>query len=302
MGADAARRPHGLPTVLGTLTIALALLVAGCASGDPPAGDPDDASTFPPGSFAIVANSDIGVGRARILVGVVSEDGRRLGSADDDVRLAITHGDGSGTMQEVDAVWTWIVEPAFGVWRAEVDLPRAGPWQVTVLPDHGTPPTPALFEARTRTIAPNIGEMAPAPDTPTIASAPIEALTTDPEPDLRFYRSSLASLIADGTETVVVFSTPAYCTTSACGPLLDLTKQIAPEYPDIAFVHIEVYTGFDQPGFVPTPGALAPAVGPSQWNLPSEPWLFVIDDRGFVTARFEGVMASEELRGALDSL
>ena len=44
---------------------------------------------------------------------------------------------------------------------------------------------------------------------------------------------------------------------------------------------------------------LAPAVGPEWYNLPSEPWVFVIDENGTVTGRFEGVMDPAELDAML---
>ncbi len=81
--------------------------------------------------------------------------------------------------------------------------------------------------------------------------------------------------------------------------MLDTVKEVAPDYPDVNFIHIEVYTGFNEPGFAPDPAHLAPAVGADYWNLPSEPWVFVMDGQGVVTGRFEGVMAAEELTALL---
>jgi hypothetical protein len=170
---------------------------------------------------------------------------------------------------------------------------------VTVIPEEGPALDGVQFLVRTDTASPNIGEVAPTPQTPTTADEPIEALTTDREPDLRFYRTSLDQAVASGQRTVLVFATPAYCTSAACGPLLNIAKDVAPGYPDTEFIHVEVYTGIEEPGFVPDASRLAPSVGPEFWNLPSEPWVFVIDEQGVVTARFEGIMAAAELRAAL---
>ena len=43
--------------------------------------------------------------------------------------------------------------------------------------------------------------------------------------------------------------------------------------------------------------ALAPAV--EEWGLPTEPWVFVVDAEGIVIARFEGLVAEEELAALL---
>jgi hypothetical protein len=36
-----------------------------------------------------------------------------------------------------------------------------------------------------------------------------------------------------------------------------------------------------------------------EWNLRSEPWVFVVDGAGIVRARFEGVTTRRELEAAL---
>ncbi len=133
--------------------------------------------------------------------------------------------------------------------------------------------------------------------TPTTGEATLTEITTDPEPDPRFYQVSLDDAVRSGTPTVVVFSTPGFCRTATCGPMLEQTKAIARDHPEVNFVHAEIYLGFDQPDFVPDGEHLAPSV--VAWNLPSEPWVFVVDGRGVITHRFEGVMDPAELISAL---
>ena len=36
-----------------------------------------------------------------------------------------------------------------------------------------------------------------------------------------------------------------------------------------------------------------------QWGLPDEPWIFVVDASGKVTAKFEGAVGSDELTAAI---
>ena len=38
------------------------------------------------------------------------------------------------------------------------------------------------------------------------------------------------------------------------------------------------------------------------WGLPTEPWVFVVDAKGTVVARFEGVFALEELGAVLEGV
>jgi len=44
------------------------------------------------------------------------------------------------------------------------------------------------------------------------------------------------------------------------------------------------------------------ATGTDSWGLSTEPWIFVVDGDGKVTAKFEAAVGEEELRAALDAV
>ena len=270
----------------------VALLGAACSR---------EPTTFPEDSFAIAANADIGVGPSRLLVAVLQTNGARLGSPEEAVEFQVAPIDEPAHLQRVPGTFTWMIEGAVGLYRADFEFDRPGPWQVTVIPETGDALDPVPFVVRESTLTPNVGEPAPASPTPTLADHSIEELTTDRNPDERFYETSLEEAVSSGQKTVLVFSTPAFCQTAACGPLLQNAKELAPNFPEVNFVHVEVYTDLLHPDFVPTPDFLAPAAGPDYWNLPSEPWAFLIDEEGLVEARFEGVMDPSELAAYLQA-
>jgi hypothetical protein len=77
------------------------------------------------------------------------------------------------------------------------------------------------------------------------------------------------------------FATPQLCQSRVCGPVVDIAAQLKAKYGDrMTFIHQEVYVGND-----PKKGLREPL---RRFNLPSEPWLFVIDKSGKITARLEG--------------
>ena len=123
-------------------------------------------------------------------------------------------------------------------------------------------------------------------------------LTTDPQPDPDLYRLSIAEAVASGKPLVVAFSTPAYCTTATCGPQLDVIKRLRDRHADRAnFIHVEVY---DNPHEIQgdlSNARIAPAV--TEWGLPSEPWTFIVDADGLVSAKFEGFATRDELEESL---
>jgi hypothetical protein len=97
---------------------------------------------------------------------------------------------------------------------------------------------------------------------------------------------------------VIVFATPAFCTSQTCGPVLDNVKVVAAEHPEADFVHVEIYENLDADSFEDL--VAVPAV--QAWSLPSEPWVFVTDGEGTITARFEGAVDPAELGSAVGAL
>lgn len=285
------------PTRRIALFMAIGLMITACGSDD--ATPADVAPQFPDGSVAVIANADIAIGQARLLVAVARSDGGRLGSPADSIALEVAPIDQPEMRQRVDGVFMWIIEDAFGLYRADFAFDTPGVWTMTVVPHAGKPLEPAAFAVATDTIAPGIGDPAPLTPTPTAADAPFDEITTDPDPDPRFYALSLDEAIVSGRRTVAVFSTPAFCRTATCGPLLDRAKEIAAGHPDVNWVHVEIYTNLQDPDFVPDGSYLSPVVTETGWNLPSEPWIFVIDEQGTISHRFEGVLDPAELVAAL---
>jgi hypothetical protein len=64
------------------------------------------------------------------------------------------------------------------------------------------------------------------------------------------------------------------------------------------FVHVEIYENLD----ATTPEELRVVEAVDAWRLPSEPWVFVVDDAGLIAVRFEGAVDPDELRAVLEAL
>lgn len=271
-------------------TLLVGLLVAACGGGE---------TTFPDGAFAIRASSDIGLGQERLLLAIGDETGARLGGPEDEVTVSVHPELDPDATQETAGEWTWIVPDGVGLYRASFTFDSPGIWVATLDPAQGDPLEPVLFEVQADPFAPALGEPAPVAPTPTLDDMTMAELTTDPDPEPSFYTTSLEEAIASAKPTVLVFSTPAYCQTAACGPLLETVKDLAPDHPDVNFIHVEVFTGLTEDDFAPDADHVAPAAGPDWFSLPSEPWVFVIDGDGIVVARFEGVMDAGELEEIL---
>jgi hypothetical protein len=206
------------------------------------------------------------------------------------------HADGSSLSDDAQYVGAGVyVVPAF--------FPTAGIWGLdfSITADGGPElPQTVLFrvEVRERGAAPRVGELAPSVRSRTLFDEPdIRALSSDLTPEPGLYQVSIDEAIQRDRPFVVIFATPAFCHSRTCGPSVEVVKTVWRSYAArIDAIHVEVFEN-------PTePDALREASAFLEWNLPSEPWVFVIDGDGRITARFEGTVTEAELRGEVRRL
>jgi hypothetical protein len=188
---------------------------------------------------------------------------------------------------------------ANSVYVSQLPFPRAGNYVVTALASldghlvatngfsvqvggHGAEP-------------PQVGQKAVVVHTPTLADAGGDAsrIDTRKPPATDLLRHDLASVVGH-KPVVLVFATPLFCQSRVCGPVVDIVEQVKNTLAGAnraAFIHVEIYNENEvDKGFRRQVSA---------YRLPTEPWTFVIDRRGIVTARFEGAFSAGELERAV---
>jgi hypothetical protein len=179
------------------------------------------------------------------------------------------------------------------------EIPHAGVWglaaQIT-LADGSETTSQFTIEVAEATQTPAIGSAAPPSQNRTLSTEPdIAKLTSAQEPNPALYQMTVAEAVTSGRPSVIVFSTPAFCQTAVCAPVLDSAEAVYQELGEQAnFIHLEIYKEFN-----PT---LVQADEVSEWGLPSEPWTFLLDKEGRVAARFGGPVSPRELTAALEPL
>jgi hypothetical protein len=185
------------------------------------------------------------------------------------------------------------------IYVAHLTLPEPGTYWLVAEPEGGSKPVQAVGNVVVKdSSVPNIGDPAPASDTPTLASTggDLAKVSTSKSPDESLYRYSVADSIRAQVPFVVTFATPEFCSSRTCGPVVDVVSDVASRYEEkgIRFIHAEVYKGND------------PANGfnrwMEEWHLQTEPWTFVVGADGKIVDRFEGTVSSLELEAALDAL
>ncbi len=139
---------------------------------------------------------------------------------------------------------------------------------------------------------PIVGTMLPPANTPT----PGQTFEVDPictlAPQCPFHQVDLTAALGTGKPVVVLLATPAYCQTSACGPILDLLIDEAGARDDLTVIHAEVYQ--DPKGVKDLAMAtLAPL--PLTYQMGWEPSLFVTDASNLIVARGDIVVDRTEM-------
>lgn len=290
------------------ILVLAALTAASCvADEDPQESSDDSAGALEALSDSIPPRADIGattttiynspsslaLGRHRLLIKAEAPDGTEFGTPDDDATLVLTRGN---TTIEADTYWVWTVELFSGFYAADVTFDEEGQWDATLQTRGGNAATTTINVAAIAAL-PIAGSKAIPSNSKTLDDFEFDELTTDPDPDPALYEMTVGEAVESGEPSVLVFATPAFCRTAVCGPIVTEVSDIRPDYPDINFVHVEIYEPLDQ-----TDNELVPVAPVVEWQLPSEPWIFVVDADGTIASAFEGFLTQDELRRALNEL
>lgn len=278
-----------------------------------------------PSLSAETASFDIAVGRNdRLMVGVSDNDGNVLVGGT--VRFTVAPINGPGKPFEVAASFIAVpgrpapsaeakprmVEPADGVGvysATNVTFPAPGPWEITVNAGGAGRAVTAVV-VNEKHLVPMAGDKAPLTenptvDTPGVAPGELDSSAKDASlndlTDRVLHTASVATAIGEHRPLVVVVSTPVYCISRFCGPTTDQVAALAPAYPKVTFIHLEVWKNFDK-------GQVSPFA--AQWISPkgdvtadaNEPWVFTVDALGVITKRWDDVLDVGALTAELNRL
>lgn len=193
-------------------------------------------------------------------------------------------------------------DAAKSVYVAEVEFPAAGKYRVSAVArlDGRSVSTTSFGAIVPRSGAagpPAVGDAAPKVHTPTLDSVAGDSarISTRAPAATGLLKTDLADVYGK-KPVALLFATPALCQSRVCGPVVDILEQVRAERggDDVAFIANEIYkeNRVDR-GLRSQPAA---------YRIPTEPWLFVLDERGRVAARFEGAFSVDELDAALDEV
>jgi hypothetical protein len=289
------------------LSLAACFIAAGCG-GSSSAREEPDASTLealwraPGEDVAVVPGAaDFGPGDVRYPFLVIDGQGRVVTRPTARIWLArgLKSKPFAETTAKSESIGVGQTEPGepTDVFVAQLKLPEAGTYWLLAEPVGGRKiQAVGTVVVKPETTAPDVGAKAIPSKTPTLDNATLEQLTTSTTPDPELYRSSVAGALAAKAPFVLAFATPKYCTSRTCGPVVDVVSDVRRKHEGegIRFIHVEIYEDND-----PTKGENRWV---KQWNLPSEPWVFLVGSDGTIKTRFEGTVSVDELDAAVQTL
>ena len=293
--------------LFGVLVTALAVACGSAATPTvvPTATPPPAAETGnPDGVMAILATTQLNVGPQRLAFLLTTPKGL-IKDADVFVTAVNLEDNEAGEpLETAFHLWPYGVR---GAYTTRVDFDRPGPWRLDIEVDgpEMSGRTQVTLEISKRSLVPALGEIGPLSQNKTLDSVDsMEKLTTDYTPDPDLYQVTIEDAVASPLPAVVVFASPAFCTSPTCGPQVDTVSELKDAHQGEAnFIHVEIY---DNPDEIQGDLDRAEIASPvDEWGFTSIPhwfnesWTFVLDPEGRIQGRFEGFATLEELEASL---
>jgi hypothetical protein len=189
-------------------------------------------------------------------------------------------------------------DPFAAVYAAQVPFPRRGRWYAVVATQHGGKLGAATSQVNVSSDSadpiPRVGQRAPKVKTDTMADARGNVANIDTRiPPDDMHKVSFSDVVGK-KPVALLFATPQLCQSRVCGPVTDIAVQMEAKYGDqMTFIHEEVYKGNN-----PAKGLRDPL---REFHVRTEPWLFVVNRQGVITARLEGSIGVRAFENAVKS-
>ncbi len=299
-------------TVAAACLLSVTIVTAACSSTGPaPTSSSPAASVVgPAGSpsfLPVPVSSEFGVGQNRVIFGLLDASGQKSAATPDRSLSIAYQGPNGAAIPASPAEFIWAIDGVRGVYVGQAKFMAPGAWTANFTSQApGSPAATVSFSLdvkdKVSVIAP--GDAAPSVKTPTLADVggDVAKISSDPNPEKRFYETSEADALAAHKPFVLIFATPKFCKSATCGPTLDKLKPVANAHPQMTFINVEPYkleftNGSLQP--VLTNNDLTPVPATLAFKLQTEPYVFVVGSDGKVTASFELVFAPDEIDAAI---
>ena len=292
---------HGYVSTL--LAMAIAGVVAACGAPSPTATEPPfklDAATITP----LLATTVLRPGTQR--VAFILQGATALFAEPEVTVTSRTSAAPGIAVQTATALFEKWPFGTRGSYVTRLTFDEPGDWVLSIESPSITGAVELSVEVAEESVVADIGSLPPFSNTKTLGSVggDFSMLTTHARFDPDLYEITVAESLFSGRPSVIVFASPAFCTSPTCGPQVDTIVELKDAHAGEAdFIHVEVY---DNPHEIQgdlSRGVLSPHV--TAWGIDSMPhyknesWVFILGDDGRIAHRFEGYATFNEIEAAL---
>ena len=301
-----------LPGLLAAAALSMALAAGAACSSPTPTPEPTPTATPTPAPTpsptpddtdlsGILATTDLSVGSNRVAFLLLSP--RALVNVPQVSLTSTFEGDAEPSETATAAFYQWPFGTR-GNYVTQLEFDRAGEWELFVEAEgeDGSPSAARiLLHVKDESFTPAVGSPPPMDANRTAADvAGLDEITSWSTPDPDLYQATIPQLAGDGMPSVVVFASPALCTSPTCGPQVETVSKLKDEFTDnVSFVHVEVY---DNPHEIQgdlTTARYSPLI--ETWGLSmiedylNESFVFILDRDGRIDSKYEGYASFDEL-------
>ncbi len=306
------------------IAIAIVAVLAACNGGgdaaSPTPAEPEPAQTDTTASDAasdggpealngILATKDLGVGENRISFLLTSS--RTLIKTPSATVTPVNLSAPDAVMETSTAEFFLWPFGSRGNYVTDLTFDQPGEWRldVEVTQEDGSPgKAQIMLNIAERSHTPSAGDAPPSDGNKTVRDVEsLSELTTSSRPDADLYQQTIAEALNEGQPLVLVFASPALCTSPTCGPQVETVEELKDQYKGQAgFIHVEVY---DNPADIQGDldrARYSPLV--EEWGLSAqtgylnESWVFIFDAGGKLTSKYQGYASIDELTKGLDAV
>jgi len=233
----------------------------------------------------------------RMVVSLVDSSGVTPTDAPRSIEVTITDKDGKAVGKPVTALAQsdGVPVPYYPV-RFTFDAP--GTYKMAI-----PQVTPQAFKVGAASSMPFVqpGSKLKSVNTPTVTDARgVDPICTRSKGMCELHQLDLVDAISAKKPIALLISTPKFCQIGVCGPVLELFLEQRAAFPDIQFIHAEVYKTPDANPADPSAGGLAPVV--DAFGLNFEPSLYFASADSTVVSRLDNVFDRAEIKANLDKL
>ena len=300
-----------------------ALLAVACNGGGDNGGEPGAPVTAPteapssadasgdggPELNGILATKDLGVGENRVSFLLTSP--RALIKVPSATVTSVNLSAPDAAVETSTAEFFLWPFGSRGNYVTDMTFDRPGEWRldVEVTEEDGSVSRAEIaLTIAERSHTPSFGDGAPSTGNKTARDVgTLTELTTSSRPDPDLYQQTIEEALGEDMPLVLVFASPALCTSPTCGPQVDTVAELKEQYKGQAgFIHVEVY---DNPADIQGDldrAQYSPLV--EEWGLSAqtgylnESWVFIFDAAGALTSKYQGYASIDELTKGLEAV